>query len=99
MFFQVSQVHPVLRGREERREIGDEKERRENEEPKEIEVLWDHQEKTGSKESWDLQGPKVIQDSKGKKGTQGPLACRERKESLVNRFQLLLLLFPQQTWL
>ena len=57
--FQVPQVPPVLRGREERREIGDEKERREHEESKEIEVLWDYQEKTGSKESWDLQGPKV----------------------------------------
>ena len=41
-------------------------------------------------------GAKVIQDSKGQKGTQGPLACRDPKESLVNRFQLLLLLFPQQ---
>ena len=58
--FQVSQVPPVLRGREERREIGDKKERREDEEPKEIKVLWDHQEKTGSKESWDLRDPKVI---------------------------------------
>ena len=53
--FQVSRVPPVLRGREERREIGDEKERREHEEPKEIEVLWGHQERAGNKESWDLQ--------------------------------------------
>ena len=50
----VFQVPPVLRGREERREVWDEKERRAHEEPKEIEVLWDHQEKAGSKESWDL---------------------------------------------
>ena len=52
--FQVPQVPPVHQGREERREIGDEKERREHEEPKEIEVLWDHREKAGSKESWEL---------------------------------------------
>ena len=42
---------PVHRGREERREIGDEKERREHEGPKEIKVLWDRQEKAGSKAS------------------------------------------------
>jgi len=57
--FQVPRVPPVHRGREERREIGDEKERREHEGPKEIKVLWDRQEKAGSKASWDLQGPKV----------------------------------------
>ena len=57
--FQVPQALPVHQGREERREIGDEKERREHEETKEIEALWDHKEKTGSKESWDLQGQKV----------------------------------------
>ena len=50
---------PGHRGREERREIGDEKERREHEGPKEIKVLWDHQENAGSEASWDLQGPKV----------------------------------------
>ena len=52
--FQVPRVPLVHRGREERREIGDEKERREHEEPKETEVLWDHRDKAGSKESWEL---------------------------------------------
>ena len=51
--FQVPRVPPVHRGREERRETGDEKERGEQEESKEIEVLWDHQEKAGNKASWD----------------------------------------------
>ena len=33
---------------------------------------------------------------KGQKGDTGPAACRDLKESLVNRFQLLLLLFLLQ---
>ena len=56
---QVPLALPVHPDRGARKETGDEEGREEHLERKEIEVLWDHQEKKASKASWDLQGTRV----------------------------------------
>ena len=90
------QALPVHLDRGDKKEPGDEEGRKENPEIKEIKVLWDRWERAVSKASWDLLG---LREKWDLKETWDPQVCRELKENLVNRFQLLLLLFLLQRWL
>ena len=51
---QVPQALPVHVDQEDTKEPGDEEDRKEGLETREIKVLWDHQERAASKALWDL---------------------------------------------
>ena len=80
-------------GRGDVKEHVDEEDRKEELETEETKVLWDRREEAASKELRDQLECRVKLDLKGRKETEGLGAFRELKESLVNRFQLRLLLF------
>ena len=87
------QVHQALPVHLDPKECGDEGDKKEGPETREIEVLWDHQERVASKALWGLRALRETLEPKDKKETEEQQACRELKDSLVNPFNPLLLLF------
>jgi len=90
---QVPQALSVHLDLEDTKEPGDEEDRKEGLDTREIKVLWDRQERAASKALWDLLDYRERLETKARKETWDLQVCRELKAIPVNRYHLLLLLF------